>query len=450
MCCAEDLLLPDVPSPNSSSEANKNLPVSGSRGTKTRMGRPFFSVLVGRSSLSCILLALTPLSCSEDDGSSGGEFANPDGTGGAQPLTGTGGELISSGGDQTFGVGGGGVLVGSGGRVEGGGGTPGGAGGSVQATGGAADGVGGDIGTGGVTSTGGATQNPSEPSDALVGWASVSACGPNGTTGGGDSSPIEISGNGLKDALSGSDSKVIFFSGESGGFSVTASNKTVIGVNGAHVRGGFRLGSGSRNLIFKNIKFSGGEDAIEVSGGECIWFDHLEVFDAEDGNMDLVRGSDLITISWSKFYYVEKNHSHRLSNLNGNQASDTPGKINFTFHHNWWGDKVLQRMPRVRNGMVHVFNNYYTSDVAEYYIGLSDNARIVAENNFAEHDASDAPVKFFNTSGTEIVLSGNQFGSTNGEEHATGSAFNPSDYYDYSLETAEQARASVMAHAGVQ
>jgi pectate lyase len=83
-------------------------------------------------------------------------------------------------------------------------------------------------------------------------------------------------------------------------------------------------------------------------------------------------------------------------------------------------------------------------------VGLSDHAKLVVQNNFAEHPPTDAPVMFFNTTGTEIVLAGNLFAGTDGSQHQTGIAFDPSQYYGYTLQTAEQAKASVMAYAGVR
>jgi pectate lyase len=163
--------------------------------------------------------------------------------------------------------------------------------------------------------------------------------------------------------------------------------------------------------------------------------------------MDIVRGSDLITVSWSRFYYVEKNHDHRLSNLNGNNASDTPGKINVTFHHNWWGPKVLQRMPRVRHGKVHVFNNYYSTEEGLYFIGLSNSANLLVENNYAEHPPTDEVVSYFDDPDScAIKLLGNHWTGATAQDRNAGNVFDPP--YDYTLDSAEYARAAVMKWAG--
>jgi alpha-tubulin suppressor-like RCC1 family protein len=52
-----------------------------------------------------------------------------------------------------------------------------------------------------------------------------------------------------------------------------------------------------------------------------------------------------------------------------------------TFHHNWWGDNILEEMPRVRHGQVHIFNNYYSPSGNNYRIGAGWMSKLVVENN---------------------------------------------------------------------
>lgn len=372
------------------------------------------------------------------------------GAAGAAPTAGAGGTLTAGAGGATATAGSGGsATAGSGGSATAGSG-------GTTAMAGAANTAGAGPGQAGAP---GMPVNPDdipEPPSKLIGWAGTSDCGIDGVSGGGDQELVQVAGDELQDAIMDDAPRVILFSGETTGpVTLEGNNKTIIGIDGGHITGGLSISGGKKNTIIRNMKFScdGGTcDSIEVSGASCIWFDHIEAFDGGDGNMDIVRGSDLITVSWSKFYYDKRNHGHRFSNLNGNKAGDTPGKIRVTFHHNWWGDKVLQRMPRVRHGRVHVFNNYYSTEVAQYFVGLSDSAKLVVENNFAEHPPSEHPVKFFNTSGTEIYLKGNVFtGVGNGEDRATGGMpWDPKSEYDYELESPEYARAAVMKYAGVK
>jgi pectate lyase len=60
------------------------------------------------------------------------------------------------------------------------------------------------------------------------------------------------------------------------------------------------------------------------------------------------------------------------------------GKLRVTLHHNMFVN-VIQRMPRVRFGQVHLFNNYYdlaTTDGYGYSWGVGIQSQIYAQNNF--------------------------------------------------------------------
>ena len=37
-----------------------------------------------------------------------------------------------------------------------------------------------------------------------------------------------------------------------------------------------------------------------------VWFDHDDISDGSDGNLDITHASDYITISWTKFHYSGK------------------------------------------------------------------------------------------------------------------------------------------------
>ena len=113
---------------------------------------------------------------------------------------------------------------------------------------------------------------------------------------------------------------------------------------------------------------SAGDDAVEVRGSHHVWFDHVDVSDGSDGNLDITQGSDYVTVSFSKFWYSGTGREHRFSNLIGS-ADNNPideGKLKVTWHHNWWAENADQRMPRTRYGLIHVFNNLYTSSNNSY------------------------------------------------------------------------------------
>nr|BFE71150.1 hypothetical protein GCM10020092_044510 [Actinoplanes digitatis] len=97
-----------------------------------------------------------------------------------------------------------------------------------------------------------------------------------------------------------------------------------------------------------------------------------------DGASDIIRGSDLVTVSYNDYY------DHDKTMLIG--STDTPGvdvgKLRVTVHHNRFGN-VIQRAPRVRFGQVDVYNNAYraTDEEYGYSLGVGVESSIYAENN---------------------------------------------------------------------
>jgi pectate lyase len=181
-----------------------------------------------------------------------------------------------------------------------------------------------------------------------------------------------------------------------------------------------------------------------------LWFDHLDISDGSDGNLDITNGADFVTVSWTIFHYSTKRtdplagaSGHRFCNLIG--AADTvtsdAGHLTVTFHHVWWADNVNQRMPRVRFGKVHVFNSLYTAsgDSACIEVGVSCNIR--SENNVFQGVSNT--VDSTHSNGASIIQSiGNQGSTTN----IGGPAFAPP--YAYTAEATTAVAAGVMAGAG--
>ena len=125
------------------------------------------------------------------------------------------------------------------------------------------------------------------------------------------------------------------------------SNKTIVGVCGAELHGHIGL-SGSTNVIVRNIKIVGygvGNCSLDPelrlvasaarrattrsrsAASHHVWFDHCDISDGTDGNLDINNGADFITISWTKFHYTPRTdptgndstgaEGHRFSNLIG-------------------------------------------------------------------------------------------------------------------------------------
>lgn len=402
--------------------------------------------------------------------------------------------------------------IGTGGRIASGGSADAGAGGRSEsgagggsgglATGGGVGGNGsGGVSTGGGNAAGGASDDgPCAVPDYIVsdvvpvGWASMDG----GTTGGGAIVPILVSNLAdFKAQAEGDEAKVIYVQGTFAPASIEiGSNKTIIGCSsGAHLQGHLDLGSGTSNVILRNLTISGyaigncaldphydsgegcssGEDAISVHGtAHHVWVDHCSIQDGTDGNLDITNEADYVTVSWTKFSYTLRTDDsgsdstgasgHRYSNLVGGTDtapegfdSDDPlgtAPLNVTWHHNWWADNVVERMPRVRYGRNHLFNNYFNSSTSNYCIRAGIYAHILLEGNY--FDGVSSPHQFNSDSnrGTAHIARGegartNVYVDTSDEEEVGGEGVpwtNPE--YEYVVEAGAGVPDAVQSGAG--
>ncbi|GAA5171265.1 polysaccharide lyase family 1 protein [Viridibacterium curvum] len=191
-------------------------------------------------------------------------------------------------------------------------------------------------------------------------------------------------------------------------------------------------------------------DTISVLNAKNVWIDHCSfndgpredwrypsVFSAphigydylvqhHDGLVDVNGTSDYVTLSYNKF------QNHDKTNLlgNSNTVSDANGwgHLTITVANNWY-ENAGQRLPRVRFGKVHVYNNYFygtagylgqyapadtsaqPSNRFLYGIGIGNFAKIYAENNVYEVKAAngvtvDDSVMFFNWYGANATING--------------------------------------------
>jgi pectate lyase len=232
-----------------------------------------------------------------------------------------------------------------------------------------------------------------------------------------------------------------------------ASNKTIRGTGTSpSVYGGTFSVSGQSNVIFQDLHISSSYDGIQlVNNANHIWIDHCTFTDCGDGSVDIGLGSDNVTVSWCKFQYPS-HLGHEAANLIG--SSDTAysdrGKLHVTMHHNWYATGVQDRMPSVRFGRVHVFNNYYSASGNN---GTCVNFRIESEvllqNSYFEGVKGPwASTQLPGTIFGKLNQSGNTLVNSTSVNYSMGgdTVFTPS--YPYSLESAATAKASVIANAG--
>jgi pectate lyase len=264
----------------------------------------------------------------------------------------------------------------------------------------------------------------------------------------------------LKMYLGSPDPYVVSFSGLYAGADLikVASNKTLLGVGtSAHLMGiGLQI-NGSRNVIIRNVAVSHvvadgagiANDAIEITGGaKNIWIDHCELFsdliqdkDYYDGLLDIKNESSFITVSWCAI------HDHWKASLissGDEQVSDTV--IRATYHHNYFYN-CGSRLPSIRFGKAHVFNNYYKDNPTGSCVDSRMGAVVKAESNYFEN--SKNTIGYFEgpRTGTWDVASNIFSMCTGGQPTASTGQLTPP--YTYMPEAAAGIPASVVAGAGL-
>ena len=309
-------------------------------------------------------------------------------------------------------------------------------------------------------------------SSALVGWASVAGMGVTTTTGGAGGTTVTVSTLAdLNTNAGGTTARIIQVSGSIAGSVTVGSNKTLVGLCNSEIHGHIQM-SGSANVIVRNLRVVGnnctdntsdcsaGADAVTVvNAAHHLWFDHDDISDGSDGNLDITRASDFVTVSWTTFHYSGRrtdpagaSGGHQFSNLIGasdSDASEDTGHLSVTFHHDWWADNVVERMPRVRFGKVHLFDNLYTAAGNDYCIGVGAGANIRDENNVFIGVKNPIDTGSYSNSASILQSIGDLDQMTTGTTQGIGgAAFTPS--YAYTLDPASGVEAAVKGGAGPQ
>lgn len=224
------------------------------------------------------------------------------------------------------------------------------------------------------------------------------------------------------------------------------SNTSIIGLgDDAKITGGSFIMSGVENIIIRNIEFEAPVDFFpqwDPTDGEFgewnseydnvtvtnnsknVWIDHNKFTDGEhhdedfgkffgrtfqqhDGLLDVTNGANYVTIS----YNVLEDHDKTSLIGSSDSRKTDEDRLKVTIHHNYYKN-VTQRLPRVRYGQVHVYNNYYEfnkdSDYKfDYALGVGVNSKIYAENNYFNFDYDVDPGEIIQDwKGTSIYESG--------------------------------------------
>lgn len=168
-------------------------------------------------------------------------------------------------------------------------------------------------------------------------------------------------------------------------------------------------------------------DAIGIVTATQVWIDRNTITDApvtddtlpiengktkqcHDGAIDITKGADLITVS----YNVVTAHDKSMLIGGSDSLTSDAGKLRITIANNVFNG-VTQRVPRVRFGQVHVFNNYFVGSKTanpyphSYSIGVGKASNVLSHANvFAVDGATgcDSVVVYASSDHTGVFQDG--------------------------------------------
>jgi pectate lyase len=280
----------------------------------------------------------------------------------------------------------------------------------------------------------------------LVGWASVAGLGVDTTTGGGAANGVVVASSAAELLELGARPEPLVIGIEGTldvGHLALTSNKTLVGIGpDAHLLGGISVRgiatSFVSNVIVANLHIDAATartnegDGIQIQYAHHVWIDHCALSDAPDGMIDIVHGSDFVTVSNSRFFYTDAapDPDHRFVNQTGHADSNTgedSGHLNVTWHHDWW-DAGVSKALAGRFGKIHAFNNLFRSPGNANVIAAGVASSWLIENNHFEGVA--APIAIGADTGASVVATDNLFIRTSGARDSAGTAFVPPYAYD--------------------
>ena len=239
------------------------------------------------------------------------------------------------------------------------------------------------------------------------------------------------------------------------------SNKTIVGIgDNPTIIGSLGFKNGCSNIIIDGLTISCPKDYTSEEDGISVkdritnaFITRCTIFDCYDGCLDIARQSDWVTVSWCKFYFNGNNgNNNRVSLIGNTDSSGDEGTLHVTLHHNWFSKDCMQRIPSVRYGRVHIYNNYYDcqNDDMIYCVWSRIQAECLIENNYFKevnnpyvNNRDGAPVDEWG----KISASGNIIDNCTGDVHdGTDTVFDPP--YEYTMDDANFVPAFVQYSAG--
>lgn len=238
-------------------------------------------------------------------------------------------------------------------------------------------------------------------------------------------------------------------------------NLSIIGVgNNGVLDGRGILLRGANNIIIRNLTIryvrDGSGDGIEIDGDRPIrnvWIDHNTFYntldvdkDYYDGLIDGKNDIDNITISYNVL-----RDSWKTSLWGQNDSNDYDRRITFAYNRI---ENVNSRVPLLRFGQTHIYNNYY-NNIVSTGINTRMGNRVLIENNVFENSKNPI-VSCYSSDIGYWDTRGNSFNNINWESSGdcviagpnVGSTVNYNPPYSYSSMPASQVKSYVLANAG--
>ncbi len=236
-------------------------------------------------------------------------------------------------------------------------------------------------------------------------------------------------------------------------------NISIIGANANAIFDGVGINFKTcNNVIVQNLtihhpsKYLKNEkDCLEFNKCLYVWVDHCELYndypsnssekDYFDGMIDVKNESSHVTISYN---YV---HDAFKTSLVGSGPDDLCETRTITYHHNKFIN-LNSRVPAIRSGYGHVYNNYY-----ENILGSTINCRIEANvyiegNIFVKSKKpicadEDSIIGFYN------IASDNVFTNCSGVKNPSDSTTTFTPSYEYTLDSTSNLKEYLDATCGV-